>query len=269
MLDELITDLVIDQINENNNEYTILGTVRGKKALLFLKSNSLSPQDVVSILKNHTTKQEIVRNDIFSTYNLNAEGIYFLRVIYPADDSKIKKYTQKLRVYIKETKEMYDAKLKIEIESLRHKTNWIRNLINDQESGTIKEKVFYGDDNIMIITNYKWDMKNVSNMYLLVLFKDESLYTVRELRDASFLRSVRKIVGEVVKKEFGLDDDQIYCFFHYPPTYFVLHLHVVNVNFYGNFCLVGKAVLLDEVIENLENDELYYSKKTMLCFERQ
>lgn len=69
---------------------------------------------------------------------------------------------------------------------------------------------------------------------------------------------------KTIKERYGLDRSEIRCFIHYPPTYFHLHIHFVPTDRVLKVsCQVGRAVLIDDIIDNLTIDGEYYKKKTM------
>lgn len=130
-----------------------------------------------------------------------------------------------------------------------------------------EEMIFYHDQNCCIIPNYHWNKKNVKNLYLLALFKDLKLRSIRDIKDINALKEVKKAVGCVLEK-FGLKMNDTYMFFHYHPTYWFLHLHIVYAGFSGWFSKVGRAILLEDVIKNLEMDKIYYQKEIFVFKEK-
>ncbi|KAM0673427.1 hypothetical protein GVAV_003119 [Gurleya vavrai] len=120
-----------------------------------------------------------------------------------------------------------------------------------------------------MIPNYKWDLKDMSKFYILLLFKQKNLYTVRELKSFELLERARNVFYKVCSEKFNIEKNELYVFFHYHPTYYSLHLHICNSNFYGLFSNAGKAILLDDVIENLKIDANFYEKRVMNYIERE
>jgi hypothetical protein len=53
-------------------------------------------------------------------------------------------------------------------------------------------------------------------------------------------------------------------FFHYPPTFYQLHVHATNLKSQAVNALTERAHLLQNVISNLEIHSKYYSKATLL-----
>ena len=52
-------------------------------------------------------------------------------------------------------------------------------------------------------------------------------------------------------------------FVHYPPTYWHLHIHFVNVELTQKGVNSGRAVLLDDIIENIECKSDYYQNASL------
>ena len=61
-----------------------------------------------------------------------------------------------------------------------------------------------------------------------------------------------------------MDSSQLRVFVHYPPSYCHFHVHFTHVSYDAPGSGVGKAHLLQDVIDNVENiDNNYYAKKTL------
>lgn len=53
-------------------------------------------------------------------------------------------------------------------------------------------------------------------------------------------------------------------FFHYPPTFYQLHLHITNLRSQAANALVERGHLLQNVVANLSIDKNYYTKVTLM-----
>ena len=63
---------------------------------------------------------------------------------------------------------------------------------------------------------------------------------------------------------YGIRGNQLKCYIHYQPSFYHLHVHITHVKHVARSSMVGRAHLLDDVIDNLENiDGAYYQKRTM------
>ena len=65
-------------------------------------------------------------------------------------------------------------------------------------------------------------------------------------------------------KTYNVHPSQLRVFIHYQPTYYHFHVHFTHVEYDAPGCVVGRAHLLQEVIDNIENfDSDYYAKRTL------
>ncbi|CAH8669809.1 unnamed protein product [Heterobilharzia americana] len=64
-----------------------------------------------------------------------------------------------------------------------------------------------------------------------------------------------------------LSEDQILAYIHYPPTFYRLHVHFMHVDSGDSYgTIAGRAHILEEVIRNLEQNDLYYAERTITIF---
>ncbi|KAM0685395.1 hypothetical protein COBT_003396 [Conglomerata obtusa] len=394
-LKEFFNTIEVVSTRTYETNITIIGKSNGQNAIVAINSPSVTEKNIFDIVKNNTYEKCTLQNDVFSCYDMKSDGLFNIRVIYPADDEKLKKYQIRKVHYVKETKEEYDKFLEEQIKTGQVKNNWIRNIIEycnqdgieiektliktdyeqikdvkknytnkieeknkNEEKNIIEEKnineeknilnkekniinnknlendknqeeqinntkndnnqviynenqendqkqengneitknlnesnkiisdinqednietepiikkikknfhesIYYNDDEFVIIPNYKWDLKDLNKLYLILLFKQENLYTIRELNDPDMLIRAKNAVYKTVKSLCNFEEDEIYMFFHYHPTYYSLHLHICNVNFFGSFSNAGKAILIDDVIENLKTNNNFYCYRDM------
>lgn len=137
---------------------------------------------------------------------------------------------------------------------------WVENIFNGTAKGEeyyLKTKDFY------LMPDFKWNRK-VSDLYLLALFSDPSLRSVRDLRgaDIPLLHSVKETVLRYIKDTYELDEKYIRIFVHYPPSAWRLHIHFQHVSATtalssGN-AQAGRAILLDTILHNLHVSDTYY-----------
>lgn len=66
---------------------------------------------------------------------------------------------------------------------------------------------------------------------------------------------------------FGVSRHQIRAFVHYHPTFYHFHVHFAHASVCHHGISAGKAHLLEEVIDNIENiSESYYRDRSLVCF---
>lgn len=134
---------------------------------------------------------------------------------------------------------------------------------NDSTSDTVRETVVYSDSAIIIVNDYKWDGQCTDQLYWLVIFRRRDLHTIREVSVNDCVHA-RQAVLAMLHRMYGMSVHDVLMYFHYRPSYYALHMHVVSVQreVDAGMC-VGRGVLVDDVIDNLRMDGMYYRKKTM------
>lgn len=132
--------------------------------------------------------------------------------------------------------------------SVSHK--WIFDLIKGKVNHF--EKVYINDERWMLARD---DKTTENNKYYLVIFKDISLQSIRNLRQkhVPLLTDVEKDVRSFLKERHDNHRDfQLY--FHYMPSFFQLHLHVCTRHTRDPVCQYPIAT----VIQNLDNQDKWY-----------
>jgi len=141
------------------------------------------------------------------------------------------------------------------------KQRWIFELIAGRFAPN--ETLFIDEAEWLMVEGTSW--VGQTSRYL-VIFKDLTLHTVRDLRQrhVGMLREVQGAVRAFLTtrhapsaaKEFRL-------YFHYLPSVFQLHLHVCA----GVPMDIDRRQYLSGVIRNLEADDMWFRDALMLCSE--
>lgn len=175
-------------------------------------------------------------------------------LIYPATETHFRKYRKSSFRMIRETPEAYEAVVKPYIETMKgDRIKWVSNILYD---GAEAERVLFKNDDYIVLPDMKWDGKDLSSLYCCCIVYDDNIESVRNLNASHipYLERIRtSILTELPRIYKGLNRDELRIYVHYHPSYYHFHIHVVNINFFGlaNSMSVGKAILLDEVIDNL------------------
>ena len=105
------------------------------------------------------------------------------------------------------------------------------------------------------------DKHHGTDVRYLVIFKDKSLKTIRDLRKnhIPMLLTMYKQVKEWLKKHASNDDWEFY--FHYMPSVFQLHLHVNTNRAMRN---PDRIQPFNVVLKNVQQNENYYSEALIL-----
>ena len=147
---------------------------------------------------------------------------------------------------------------------------WIYNFLEET-----KENVRIVHDHALfkLIKGWEFNDGDLETLYCLAVPKQRDLMTIRDLKKEHLplLKSMREESLEAIEKKYGIKRCNIRAFFHYLPTYYHLHIHFVHVKMVQTVsCHVGRAILLDDVIDNIElyspNQDIgdYYQKKTIV-----
>ncbi|ELA47123.1 hypothetical protein VCUG_01396 [Vavraia culicis subsp. floridensis] len=234
-------------LSRRDNSTALLGTLNGVQSIVVVQNKEV---DLKEIPKMKMEKYTVITDN--PPYRSMESANYYLRVTSPCTQQHIKKYDRP--EYRSET---YDEYLEY-LQKDKLSTNWIQK-IRDGEC----EQPIYHDDRFIIINDYKWDMSDVSQLYLLLIFKDHGLFTIREL-SLALCKEAKIMILQILSTRYGLEEKDVLMYFHYKPSYYVLHVHVVNLERRMEpGMMVGRAILLDDIVENLMIDPLYYKKRKL------
>ncbi|KAI5175862.1 m7GpppX diphosphatase, partial [Pancytospora epiphaga] len=237
---EFIKDLNVVTPIQTASSTIYIGQVKGQHAIYILPFPSITESEFNNRIRCEDGKL-VMRTKVVP------------RLIYPATEKHISKYRSKGK-YVLETYNDY----KINDDFL--KTSWLDNLVkpNTKSFTTCTEEILFENEHYLIIADYKWDKKTNSSLYLLLIFKNDKYRSLREIDDPDILRSARADSYAQCLR-YGVKEEDVCLYFHYRPSYFRLHLHILNIS--KSQYSLGSAVrnvLLDDVIKNLEMDVNYY-----------
>ncbi|CAM0138229.1 hypothetical protein VKS41_001470 [Umbelopsis sp. WA50703] len=193
-----------------------------------------------------------------------------IRLIYPATQAHIDKYTTQTFSIIRETIKSYNEITKLYIEQQPYKRiQWVHNILD----GTAEsERVLLREDQdistgFLLLPDMKWDLRTMDSLYLVVLVLRRDLRSIRDLDSSHLvlLKNIREKVGDFVTTTYGVQRDSLRMFFHYQPSYYHLHVHVTHTAYTtAPGIIAGQAHLLDQVISNIEDiDSSYYQRVTI------
>lgn len=249
---------------------------------------TINSQDaIISIEKSHFITDEIVLDETVSDLlQINHNDIYYwsnasllqdleknpgakLNVIYPATATHIKKYGKQPSHYVVETPEMYERYVIPYIASMKgDRIKWVYNILFE---GKEAETVVYHDkdpqDGFVLLPDMKWDTINLASLYLCSIVNRTDISSVRDLNASHlpWLANLNKTLRRVTSEKYAIHPDQLRIFIHYHPSYYHFHVHIVNVKHpgLGDGIAAGKAILLDDVIENIKIMDNYYAKRSL------
>lgn len=223
-------------------------------------------------------------------------------VVYPAEFKDVVKKRAVPLLRVKETKELYDAvTVPRMIANAAQKDAWVELILDGQKEA---ENVIFEDAEIMLVKDYKWqDEANLNELKYLVLFKDKTIRSLRDLDGDRHLELLERVQLEgeakVIEKHFGImlgtgatgvgaqaadgGDEaegsekcqggatappQLMSYFHYHPTFWYLHVHICSTrhSMFENeegLLLTDRLVKLDTVVDVLRVSPKYYEAATL------
>ncbi|KAK6465918.1 trehalase-associated protein [Scheffersomyces coipomensis] len=262
--------------NPQTKSIVLLGKIDNQDAIINIeKSHFIIPDHDFKLTDLVNDAEIINQNDVYYWSNallkqtLEQSPAAKLNIIHPATETHIKKYsTQKLH-YIIETPEMYQKYVVPYIETMKgSRIKWVYNILFEgKESETFIHHDKDPESGFVLLPDMKWDTLNMESLYLCAIVNRKDISSVRDLTksDISFLKHLRSTILSIIEQKYPLKKDQVRIFIHYQPSYYHFHLHIVNVSHpgLGDGIAIGKAILLDDVIENIELVGDYYQRRNI------
>ncbi|KAH8117217.1 scavenger mRNA decapping enzyme [Phellopilus nigrolimitatus] len=180
-----------------------------------------------------------------------------LNVICPATEVHIRKYSKQSVIIVRETPELYERVVLPFIRAFPpSRTKWVEDILSGVSEG---DKILYEDvsptSGFVLLPDMKWDLTNVSTLYLVALTHTHTIRSLRDLRGEHLpmLKSIRGEATRVVKERWSLEEGGLRFYVHYQPSYYHFHVHIVNANYVGIPSMaVGQAHLLEDIISLIE-----------------
>lgn len=134
---------------------------------------------------------------------------------------------------------------------------------NKQWIYQVIDNTFKSETETVLLHNTEWvlciDKHPGPDIRYLVVFKDKSIKTIRDLRQSHIpvLQHVHREVTTFLQQAHGVQESAMYkLYFHYVPSVFQLHLHVSCKQVHHNNLRVK---YLRDVVRNLQADSLWYA----------
>lgn len=273
--------------NSQSKTVTLLGTIEDDEAILMVEKLPFEVTDEAYLRQFASPDifpeiKQLENNDVYhwnlATLAQDVEkrpGVK-INLIYPASETHVQKYSQQQTRMVVETPELYQQVTWPYIETqLGSRIQWVQNILYHGKEA--EDVVYRKEDSFVLLPDMKWDRKNVNSMYLVAISlrnlegKGESGKPITSIRDLNsshieWLKELRDDIYKVVKDKYNVDSSILRVFVHYQPSYYHLHVHVVHINNegLGSSQLVGKAILLNDVIDDLGFlGKKGYSQKTL------
>ncbi|GMR59444.1 hypothetical protein PMAYCL1PPCAC_29639 [Pristionchus mayeri] len=242
----------------------------GMKGVL-VASKSPFPEAVDQLL-NLVPKMQVAElsvNDVYRNVRIEippVDNALSCSLIYPATEKHINKYRKEEKYIVKETPEDYETITKEWIQQSSLELDWVYNFIDGRSEA---ERVIFKDidpqNGFVLAPDLKWNGEDMENLYLLAVVNRRGIKSVRDLtaNDIPLLENVRDKGLAAIREKYNVRPDQMRVYFHYQPSFFHLHMHFVILSYDAPASSVYQAILLDDVINNIQMDSLYYKKATL------
>lgn len=274
---ELIDKFQFTQILKSDPQtksLVLLGTIDSNDAIISLEKSHFFSED--GDVKKLTEKLNLIQNNdvyywssaLISQQLPDTPGAK-LNLIYPATATHIKKYSPQKYHYVKETPEMYKQYVIPYIDTMKgDRIKWVYNILFE---GKESETFVYHDKDpetgFVLLPDMKWDRVSMESLYLCCIVNRRDISSIRDINSShvDYLKLVREKIIQVTVEKFGVQADELRLFVHYQPSYYHFHIHCVTIKHPGldDGINVGKAVLLDDIIDNIQMVDDYYQRKTI------
>lgn len=280
LLQELIDKFQFQRVLKSDPQtktLVLLGTIDGQNAIVLLEKSAFSvdSEAEVSTRKLIEDLKLIQNNDIYFwslatlTQNVDSSPAAKVNLIYPATETHIKKYAQQHHHMVKETPSIYKDVVAPFIETQKgDRIQWVHNILfHGKEADSVLHHDKDPENGFVLLPDMKWDRISMDALYLMAIVQRTDISSVRDLDSShvDFLTSLQTRVKKLANEKYNVAEDELRVFIHYQPSYYHFHVHVVRVTHpgLGDGLNAGRAMLLDDVIENLELVPDYYKKRTL------
>ncbi|KAL8997216.1 MAG: hypothetical protein Q9169_003482 [Polycauliona sp. 2 TL-2023] len=263
-------DRLLNQ-DQGGRRVTLLGSIEGKPAL-FTAERAAFPSDLKtleSFCNSLADIKSLGTNDIYNWYlasvgrNKENSPDLKLNLISPCTEKHIKKCSPQGVRTVMETAQIYKDRVQPYIAKQREggRLDWVFNIIEGRKE---QEDIIFRDpgkdgvkeEAFLLAPDLNWDRKTLTSLHLLALVERRDLWSLRDLKKSHivWLKLMReKVIEATVKKYPEIDHDQLKLYFHYQPTFYHLHIHVVHVMLEPTGTqAIGKAFGLENLISQLE-----------------
>lgn len=250
----------------------LLCSYRGRDAVVVVSPKDWSESSARSCVASGVTLGVDEQNAEYWQFSACVPLATKVSIVWPATAFHIDKWRPGKWVCVRETPLMYrEATLKYVGSIPASRNAWVQNIFDGLKEA---DRVLFLDNNVetgfVVVPDLKMDMSNVvpESVYLQCIVRDSSLRSVRDLRASHLplLTRIRDTVLRIGREKLNCKSSQLRMYFHYYPSFWWLHIHVVHTSFFvpGGGINIGKAILLEDVSQNLELKSDYYAEATLV-----
>ncbi|XP_047441196.1 m7GpppX diphosphatase [Mugil cephalus] len=246
----------------------IHGKVADQDAVVILEKTPIR-EDTLTELFTHSTLKLVMKNDIYSTYQLQPPPRFNeikTTVVCPATEKHVKKYQCQESYLMEETGDDYQSITLPYIQKQGFSVQWVYNIL---EKKAETERIVYEDPDpevgFVLLPDFKWDQKQVDDLYLIAITHRRDIKSLRDLTSEHLplLQNMFQKGKEIILQRYNLPASKLRVYLHYQPSYYHLHVHFTKLGYEAPGCGVERAHLLADVIQNLQSDPQYYKTRTL------
>ncbi|WVQ65372.1 uncharacterized protein L199_003548 [Kwoniella botswanensis] len=240
----------------------VLGTLHDLPTIVHLQKTVLGSDKVGESLRGLEKLNVFLENQpYFSTHawlrpTPDRAPDLQIKIICPATETHIKKYSEQERYMVHETPQMYEKVVLDYINGFdESRLGWVYAILDGKKEA---DRILYrkeGEDGFVILPDLKWDQTSMNALYLTVLVQTRTIKSLRDLTPSHIplLNSIKQAVYQTVKDKYGVGSNKLRLFVHYQPSYYHFHVHVVHIDAEPtNGMAVGQAHMLDDLISLLQ-----------------
>ncbi|XP_019739648.1 m7GpppX diphosphatase [Hippocampus comes] len=257
-------------LSDSAREKTIFvhGKFADQNAVVILEKTPIREDTLSEIFTASTLKLDI-KNDIYSTYRLQAPphlNEMKATVVCPATEKHVTKYQRQESVLVEETAEDYQSITLPFIQKQSFSVQWVYNIL---EKKAESERIVFEDPHpklgFVLLPDFKWDQKQLENLYLIAITHHRNIKSLRDLTSEHLplLQNIFQKGKEAILQHYSLPASKLRVYLHYQPSYYHLHVHFTKLGYDAPGCGVERAHLLTDVIQNLHSDPHYYKTRTL------
>lgn len=237
---------IISEVPYKLNGVIKIGDSSGLFNIILDKNNS-----------NIFVTDEIFKNDKYNQYNIKAYMNGLMTLNYPINN--IKKSTEQSILFLETPQHysMFTHKRAVDCDR-----QWVINIFKGISEAN---RIIYNNNDYVLLPNMNYTNDVINELHCLILFKNPMLMSIRDLRktDIDLLDASYKNSLEQIEKRYGLAKNKIIAYFHYYPTVWQLHMHLVNIDYKQANSSIEYSHNIINVIRNLKLDSMYYANATL------
>ncbi|TXT08842.1 hypothetical protein VHUM_02970 [Vanrija humicola] len=242
----------------------LLGTLHGEQAIVHVQRTAIASDAAPALVKNGLENVNVFLENrpYFSANALitrTADSLpdLALKVIWPATDVHVKKYTAQARRVLRETPAAYASVVAPYIASFSpDRLEWVYAILEGRKEA---DRVLFRDEDpatgFVLTPDLKWDGETLSALYLTALVQTREIRSIRDLtrEHIPLLCRIEEQAYATAAERYGVEKGQLRLFVHYQPSYYHFHVHIVHVHHEIMAGMaVGQAHMLADVINWLE-----------------